>query len=595
MPETRQALAFSNNQQRSAPLDAARLVNLFPENQPQGSRAAGMQANVISSPTKVALYGTPGLKTSLAIPTTPASCRAARYALGYLWALFGSDLHRIDSDGNVTTCSGDLISAEGPAMMTDNGIQLSVLSNGDTFTVGSATAKFTFQVTGGSYAAGTNKIDAMTVNGVDILGADVDWTGSNAGTARAIADRINTYTSSPDYTATVTDDKVTIAAASAGTGPNGYAVAITTAGDLTVSDTAGSLSGGLSVSTQVVQVTNANYPAAGCSSIDTMDGYTIWSVIDSRQFQLSGLYDTTAIDSLDFASAESTPAPLVRVLVDHRELWLFKEHGIEVWTNTGASPFPFERIPGAVLEKGCAASLSCAKADNSVFWLGDDLIVYRATGYQPTRISTHGMEDEIRGFTTVDDAFAFSYSQGGHVFYVLTFPSEDRTYVFDAASGGWHYRQSGTTVELAQWDVMNVTNAFGKLYAGFTAGRLCEMDMDTYTEAGETIRRVVRTLPLFAGGNRFILNGVEVECELGVGLSTGQGSDPQLMLRISRDGTATWGNEYSCSMGVMGDRASRANFHRLGAARQMTLEFSISDPVKVALYGMSLDVKALAA
>lgn len=591
----RQSLGFSSNKQRSEPLDAARLINLFPEAPPFGARAPGLQTGALSSPLKSVLYGTPGLKASLPIPPTAESCRAARFALGYLWALFGSYLYRIDVAGTVVACSGDLISAEGAAMMSDNGIQLAVLADGATFVVGAATAKFTFQVTGGSYSASTNKIDALTVNSVDILGADVDWTGSNAGTARAIAEAINGHTSSPDYTATVTDDKVTIAAATAGPGSNGLAVAITTAGDVTVSPKSGTLTGGAAVSTQVKRVTSTGYPDEGADSIDYMDGYTIWNRRGTKQFFLSGLYDTTALDALDFASAESTPATLLRVLVDHRELWLFKSQGIEIWANTGASPFPFARIPGAVIEKGCAAGLTCAKADSSVFWLGDDLIVYKATGYQPTRISTHGMEDEIRAFSTIEDAYAFTYTQGGHAFYVLTFPTGGRTYCYDAASGGWHDRQSGTDLVPGIWNVANVTAAFGKLYGGFTAGRLCELDMDTYTEAGETIRRVVRTAPFYADGKRAIMNVAEVECELGVGTLTGQGSDPQVMLRFSDDGGATWSNERSASMGPRGVRGNRVLYRRLGAFRQRMLEFSISDPVKVALYGLRHESIALAA
>lgn len=588
----RQALAFSSNEQRSLPLDAARLLNLFPEQPPLGARAPALQVG-ISSPLKSVLYGTPGLKPSLAIPPTPKSCRAARQALGYLWALFGSDLHRVDAAGNVVTCSGALISAEGPAMMSDNGIQLSVLSNKETFVVGAATAKFTFQVTGGTYAAGTNKITAMLVDSVSIIGGAVDWTGSNAGAARAIAKAVNDHTSSPDYTATVTGDKVTIAAADAGPDPNGFAVSITTGGDVTLSATAGELTGGAAVSTEVIKVESDGYPEEGADSIDYMDGYTIWNRSGTKQFFLSGLYDTTSIDPLDFASAESTPATLLRAFVDHRELWLFKAQGIEVWANTGASPFPFERIPGAVLEKGCAAGLTVAKADSSVFWLGDDLVVYRATGYQPARISTHGMEDEIGAFATVADAHAFTYTQGGHVFYVLTFPTAGRTFVYDSITQGWHDRQSGTSIDPAAWKVTCVTAAFGKLWAGFTLGRLCELDMDTYSEAGEPIRRAVRTAPLFADGKEFILNEVEVECELGVGASTGQGSDPQIMLRWSNDGCASWSNERSGSMGRRGVRGNRVIFRRLGRSRQRTLEFSISDPVKVALYGMRFEPEGL--
>jgi hypothetical protein len=145
------------------------------------------------------------------------------------------------------------------------------------------------------------------------------------------------------------------------------------------------------------------------------------------------------------------------------------------------------------------------------------------------------------------------------------------------------------------WKVSSVTAAFGKLYGGFTLGRLCELDMETYTEAGETIRRVVRTAPFYADGKRAIMNVAEVECELGVGTLTGQGSDPQVMLRFSDDGGATWSNERSASMGPRGVRGNRVLYRRLGAFRQRMLEFSISDPVKVALYGLRHESQPLAA
>jgi hypothetical protein len=188
--------------------------------------------------------------------------------------------------------------------------------------------------------------------------------------------------------------------------------------------------------TTVVKNTSSGVPAVGFSSVSYIDGYGILTVNDSSgQFYITGLLDFSTIDPLDVASAESSPDGLVRVLVDHREIWLFGTKTIEPWSNTGASPFPLERVPGALLERGCAAAQSCAKMDNSVFWLGDDRIIYRADGYQPVRISTHAIEEILRT-GTVSDAYGMTYFMGGHHFYVLTLPSLGRTFAFDAAASG---------------------------------------------------------------------------------------------------------------------------------------------------------------
>lgn len=590
----RSALAFSTNEQRSKPLDAARLVNLFPEQPPLGSRAPGLTIGQ-GAPIKAVLYGTPGLKSF--VTAGSGKVRAFREALGYLWALVDGALYRIDSAGTATLCTGAAIDQAGTAMITDNGIQVVVLSNGTSYVAGTSVAKCAFTITAGSYNAGTNRITSITVNGVTITSGAVNWSGSHENFAALLAADINGYSSAPDYTAEANGATVIISAlAGTGTGPNGFAVVVNVGGDVTVVNP-GTMSGGSSGATVVTEITDTAYQDA--SSVDFMDGYIIWSKKDSRQFFISALYDATAIDATDFASAESTAADIVRVLVDHRELWVFKKKGIEIWANTGAIHFPFERISGAVLERGCAAGLSPAKSDNSVFWLGDDLVVYQARGYQPERISTHGIEEIIRAGSVSDgvaDAFGMTYTQNGHQFYVLTFPGMDRTFVYDSTDPSWHERQSGTSLVPAKWDVNCIASAFdSKLFAGTMAGKISELDLDTYTDESDTIRRVVVTPPLFNDGKRAIMPFIEVECELGVGLNTGQGSAPVCMLRWSDDGGATWSNERTASLGATGVRNRRAMFRRLGIFRQRMFELSISDPVRVAAYGVRFEGMGMSA
>lgn len=93
-------------------------------------------------------------------------------------------------------------------------------------------------LSGGTVSAPSQLAD-LTVNGVSVVAAPVDWTTDNNTTAAAIAASINTYASTPDYTASVVGNKVNLFASDAGTAPNGFAVALTVLRNLVVSPNSG--------------------------------------------------------------------------------------------------------------------------------------------------------------------------------------------------------------------------------------------------------------------------------------------------------------------------------------------------------------------
>ena len=82
-----------------------------------------------------------------------------------------------------------------------------------------------------------------------------------------------------------------------------------------------------------------------------------------------------------------------------------------------------------------------------------------------------------------------------------------------------------------------------------------------------------------------------VDLEPGVGLDTGQGSDPQIMLRVSKDGGHTWGNEMWRDIGKAGVYKRRVKWDFLGIARTWTFEFVVEDPVDISLLGAYADVE----
>jgi hypothetical protein len=340
------------------------------------------------------------------------------------------------------------------------------------------------------------------------------------------------------------------------------------------------------------QITDPDWPAA--THIAFHDGYFVLNRSGTGQFVITSLYGID-VDPLDFATAEGAPDDTVSLLVDHRELWLFGDETTEVWFNSGAADFPFARLDGAFLEQGCAAPFSPAKIDNAVYWLSKDRNghghVMRAQGYQPQIVSTRAVEHAIQGYGTISDARAYTYQQDGHSFYVLTFPTADRTWVYDVATQLWHERASWSSGEHRHRGECYAF-AFGKhLVLDYSNGRIYELDLDAYTDDGEPLRALRRTQHQSAEGMRLFWASLQVEMESGVGLSSGQGSDPQAMLRWSDDGGRTWSSEHWRSMGRLGEYRTRAIWRRLGQSRDRVFELSISDPVKRVIVDAWADVE----
>jgi len=347
------------------------------------------------------------------------------------------------------------------------------------------------------------------------------------------------------------------------------------------------------------QITDPDFP--GAVNVSYLDTYFVFNEPNSQKIWVTELLDGTAIDPLDFASAEGAPDGVVGVIADHRELWVFGTNSVEVWYNSGNSDFPLSRIQGAFNELGCAAPYSIAKMDNGLFWLGKDArgqgMVYRANGYTGQRISTHAVEWQIQQYGNLSDAIGYTYQQDGHSFYVLVFPSADTTWVYDVATQAWHERAG--FVDGAFTRHQGNCQAFfnnNVMIGDYENGNVYSYDLTDYSDNGAVQKwlRSWRALP--TGQNnlkRSAQHSLQLDIESGVGLNTGQGSDPQVMLRWSDDGGHTWSNEHWVSIGRIGEYGRRAIWRRLGMTmklRDRVYEVSGTDPVKIAIMGAELTV-----
>lgn len=315
------------------------------------------------------------------------------------------------------------------------------------------------------------------------------------------------------------------------------------------------------------------------------DSYFVWIFGATGQFGISGLNDGLSFDAADVATVEGSPDTLLGAINDHRELQLYGPETIEIWYNSGAADFPFERQGNAFIERGCFDRDSIVKIDNSVHFFGDDRIVYRLDGYNPVRISTHAIEYELRNATY---ARAFTYTMEGHKFYCLS--TDVGTFCHDMATGAWHERQSDG---LSYYRVGGAVSAYSQtIMSDATTGKLYTPTLDTYDEDGDTISVTIEPPTIESDdGVRRTMYELELVCETGVGLNSGQGSDPQVMLTYSDNGGRTWSNEMWRSLGAIGQYTTRPTWGPLGDFLQRKLRFVITDPVRRMVLGYRADIR----
>lgn len=328
-------------------------------------------------------------------------------------------------------------------------------------------------------------------------------------------------------------------------------------------------------------VTGAGYPSP--DTVSFLDGYFILNNKGTGQFYITALNNGASIDILDFATAGSNPDSVLNAFVDHRELWLFGSMSVEIWYNSASSGagFPFERRLDAIIEVGCAAKYSVAKLDNTVYWLSNQFTIVRASGYSPEIISTPALSNEISSYAVKEDAFAYSYYERGHAFYVITFPSEEKTWVFDASTGEWHQRMShGTTRHISTCLAFDgSTNYVGSIMDG----SIYKMSESYGSEDGLDIQREMTTPYIHEREVRLKMKMLRLVMQTGIGdnSSNPNNSDPCVYMSYSDDGGNTWSMERSAPIGKQGEFSQEIEFRNLGLfrARLFKVRASTSMPI----------------
>lgn len=520
-------------------VSAQRTINCYAEREPPDAK------------TQVAVFNCPGLDRFATAGSGPA--RGDHVMGDVLYVVSGTTFYEVDADG--TSHAKGTVAGTGMVSMDDNGTQICIVNGaqGYIFAPGGIVTTLAENALEGDtgvtlvLAGGVNIGDTVQIQLDD--GSTFDTTVTAvAGTAIGIANALPSQASA---------------------GAN-------------FTDTQNSFQ----------QITSAAFSPA--KTVTFFDGYFIFDHVDTNQFFLSALFDGLTYSGLDFASAEVSSDFVVAVLNNQEQLYIFGESTIELWYDAGALDFPFQRYDGATIERGCIAALTPIREDNTVFFLGDDKIFYRLDGTTPMRISTHAIETTWESYETLSDAYTFSYTIEGHKLINLVFPTTQASWVYDIASGYWHERESwdANNISLKRWRGACYARCYGlDLICDAFDGSIGKVDFTTFTEYGNTMRAQMIGPPIHADRKRVFMSRFELDMRVGVGLTTGQGSDPQAMLDWSDDGGVTFKTRQPWrAMGRIGAYLTRLRWLQMGQFRQRVLRLNITDPVPRVVIAAHADI-----
>lgn len=305
-------------------------------------------------------------------------------------------------------------------------------------------------------------------------------------------------------------------------------------------------------------------------------------------YYYSDLGDARTIDGLSFASAEARSDPIIGAAIQGEGFAIFGTDTTEWHYPTNDPNNPFQRSQGRTYDTGCLSVRTVVLSDNTLFFVGDDRIVYRAMQV-PQRVSIHSVEDYLRKQTEEQFAMnsAYEVTFGGHTFYVLNIEGQG-TWALNVAQNTWaewkSWGRDRFRVEYADPDGF-MLDAYSGRIMGFDGDRCVDID-------DEPIERVVSTFQQLRSGTLRNFS-LALHCQQGVGLLEGYGSDPKVEMRFSDALGENWSDWMEAPLGMRGDRTkgALAQWTNLGTfpSPGRAFEFRCTDPVPFTPYMVSFN------
>jgi|GEM_PF-1233092 len=342
----------------------------------------------------------------------------------------------------------------------------------------------------------------------------------------------------------------------------------------------------------------------GSVSVDFINNQFIYTKPNFTS--ISNVGDGTTVNPLNVIGEETDPDSLVRDFVYDEIIYRFGTRSTVAWYNSGVGNPPIEKLQGRIFQVGLGAIHSVARTDEAMYWLGDDYRVYRTSAGSKQTVSTEPLSAEFASYAKqsvdmVKDAQGSTITMDGNNFYILTFPTANKTFILNESLGPLGWSQISSEPEQGRYLGSSYFYYDGKQYlTHFDNGGLFVLDFDWYYNGGidvmrrERITNSVNGDLLGAKGKRVQMSKAKFIMETGVGLmanTIGGGENPRIMIEHSDDGGRTWKHGAWPKVGRLGEFTLQVEYYNLGTFFDRIFRISTSDPVSYTIYSATIDLR----
>lgn len=527
---------------------AQRCLNLYPER------------NQAGAPFPYTTYLTPGL-TVLAEVATGEVRGEYTDSAGRLWVVIGDTVYWVDGSWGLTSV-GTIATSAGPVVFKDNRLVLVLVDGSEAgYAIDFTNTMAMVAIAGGGAFYGANVVDYLDTFFL------FNKPNSNVWYISLSEVTFANLTGGPAETGTIT------------AGGSGYVNGTYSGVPLT---------GGHGDSATATIVVSGG-AVTSVTLVQDGESYRVGDVLSASNTNLGGTgagftwtvatVGSSGFDALDFVAMTGANNAINGFKVVNRQIWTIGDNDYgEIWYNEGTPDFTFGRVPGVAIQHGCAAIYSLCQWDLSLFWLGRDDAgnqqVYQGLNYTAQIITPPAVSAAISGYAITSDAIGYVYQQNGHVFYVLTFPTADATWVYDVGEKLWHER---AWIDSDGTEHRHRSNcqafAYGVNVVGdFANGKLYKLDPANFTDNDNPIVRRRGFPHVTNERKRLSVSQLVLNMAVGQDAASLTSNPPMISVRASTTQGASWRDPRRQSLGSTGQYGTDISFRQWGIGRDWVFE-----------------------
>lgn len=307
-----------------------------------------------------------------------------------------------------------------------------------------------------------------------------------------------------------------------------------------------------------------------------VDGY--FMTTDGTYLIVTELNDPYSVNPLKYGSAEADPDPIKAVLKLRNEVYALNRNTVEVFGNIGGDFFPFQRIEGAQIQKGCVGThAACVFVDAAAFvgsGRNESPSIYLGANASAIKIATMEIDQILSMYTEDQLSTCLVESRNDRAHQHLYVHLPDRTIVYDAAASQqlqepvWFHLTSSIG-GFSKYRAQNFVWCYNKwLCADPTTSSHGYLVENVSSHYGAEVRWEFGTIVVYNEGRGAIFHELELVALTG---RVALGDDPTISTCYTTDGE-TWSQPRMIKVGKIGDRNKRLVWLQQGHMRNWRIQ-----------------------